>query len=52
MAIYVCMNGYSWDTSNLNKLRELTHRLGNTAEELTARLDLDGYIVGDNGNRQ
>ena len=34
MALYVCMNGYSHDISNLIKLRELTELLGDTADHL------------------
>lgn len=52
MAVYICIGGFSRDTSNLDKLRELTEKLGNTADAITSRLDLNGRHISDNDNGQ
>jgi len=50
MAVYVCIGGYSKDTSNLEKLRELTERLGDAADSLTVGLDLNAGSRGNSDN--
>ena len=43
MDVHICLNEYSKDTSNLSKLRELTEKLGDTAD---VRLDINGKHNG------